>query len=229
MVDFFGIDKIKDVILNLFKGEEELDPKQINDYFQPLSNNIDNIFVKDNILSVIDIIVRDRNGNNVFDLEDLHHLTHDFTGVMALVKAILLVIGTIADFNLKYHQGETEELIFKMLTYVFLVVVPLASGHIWTEKEKEDVINVAFSMYQLVVSSQQVKQLMENVSSLLKGGTCICAACASKEEIQEARIQKYLPMLCIQLSASMENARTQTKLHRKVAKLKEKIKLLEKK
>ena len=181
--DTIGVDDIKLV----------LDP--ITKYVQsPL-------FVK-NIDGIVNIILTDRNGDKKFDLQDLQLLGKDALAITSLVSAILLLICSIPGLKLKYSQGATEELVFKLLTYVFLIILPQQVGHTLSIQEKHIVLDLSLAVYQTIESSQIAKDVVDKIYSQVKSnGGCSCFSKSKGDPMQE------FPAAKLELIRNVQNAR----------------------
>lgn len=220
------MDRLKQNILLVIKDNNY----SINDLttaLKPISNYTDNTFFKDNIKTIVDIITKDRDGNNKFTIDDLKYLSNDIIGISSLITALLLIIGGIPDIKLKYEPEVTEELVFKLLAFIFLVVIPKQTGHPWTYDEKVAVLDLALLVYQLIKSSQVVKDLCAKVIAWFKSKNfCKCTA---DPNFHETVVEKNLPGVKLELIQSMNTIKEKSAMNREIQELKKGLKTLNKK
>lgn len=136
------------------------------------NNQIFNKYVKD----IINIITKDRNGNQKFDIGDLELLSKDILGITALVTSILLILNTLPNVKFEYREGATEELVFKIIVYIFLVVLPRHTNIKLTLEEKMAILNLCLLVYTFLIESQIVKQLVKKVLNWAKLKCFSCIA-----------------------------------------------------
>ena len=151
-----------------------------------------------NINQITRVILEDRDGNNKFTVNDLRLLGKDIIGITSLVSSILLVLGGLE--SLKYEKGNTEELIFKLLIYIFLVIVPKEAGNPWTIEEKTAVLDLILIIYQMLSMSNVTKDIVSNIKEWFKKrGYCKCLQ-INKEEV----VNEHLPKLNAELSVNIQ-------------------------
>lgn len=209
-----NLDIIKENIMNVIKDNEySLEDLQVA--LSPISIYTENPAFKNSIDEIVLILTKDRDGNNVFSIEDLKLLGNDFMGISSLITAIFLLIGSIPQMKLEYKPDETEEIIFKLLAYIFLVIVPKQTGNPWTFEQKEQVVSVSLTIYSMIKSSQLVNDLINKVKGWLKQkGFC---KCLSKET------ESKLPQVKFELQAAMNNVHDKALLHSEIRELKARL------
>ena len=211
------LDALKQNILSVIKD----DNYNINDLINllgPISLCTSDPLFTSNIDSIVSIVTKDRDGNNKFTIDDLKLLTKDVIGVTSLITAILLVVNTIPNLKLQYKADDSEELIFKLLAYVFLVVVPKKTGHVWSYEEKVSVLDLTLLIYQLVKSSQLAQGLIQNVAAAFK--TNRLCSCLSTEDEKEVILEKNLSKAKIDLKHAMNNLRDKSVMMHDIKKIK---------
>ena len=109
-------------------------------FLGPLSEYLNSPTLVDHLRELVQEILKDRDGSGHFSIDDLNMLKDDILGITTLINAVLLVLGSLPEFKLKYEAGATEEIVFKVFAFIFLVVVPKESGKPWNEDEKEKVV-----------------------------------------------------------------------------------------
>ena len=189
----------------------------------PIGEYITNPLFVSNLRKIVNTILEDRDGNNKFTLDDLELLGKDPIAITSLISTLLLVIGTIPQVKLKYNADATEELIFKVMAYVFLVIVPKEIGKPWSREDKNAILDVTINIYQLAVSSQMTKDILATIVGWFKKkGLCKCMS-ASAEEHHAAVVEKHLPQLQYQLANSIQNNKDKLQMQKDIIELKQQI------
>ncbi|QKF93837.1 hypothetical protein QKU48_gp0379 [Fadolivirus algeromassiliense] len=214
------LEKLKRQIMNVIR-DNNYDIDDLKDLLSPVSEYVESDVFKTNIEDIVAIVTKDRDGNNVFTIDDLALLKNDIMGITSLVTALLLLVGAIPELKLKYDEGATEEIIFKLLSYVFLVVVPKQTGKELTNEEKESILNITLAIYQIIKSSQITKDLVNKIVAWFKSkGLC---ACVSSPDYKESVVEKRLPKVKLELSHSMNNVREKAAMKSEIKGLQRKL------
>ena len=150
-----NVEVLRASLLVLIK-DDNFDIQKLKDILMPISDYTDNTLFKENISAIVAILTQDRDGNHKFTVDDLALLSKDIIGITSLVTSILLLIGAIPELKLQYNEGETEDLIFKLLAYIFLVIVPAKTEKPLTFEEKQAILNLAVLIYQMIKSFKVV-------------------------------------------------------------------------
>lgn len=205
--------KLKAQILDLIK-DENYDPEDLKKILEPVSTFIDNPLFADNLQQIVDIVTKDRDGNNKFTIDDLKIMSHDVMAVTSLISCLLLVIQAIPELKLQYDAGATEEIIFKLLTYIFLVVVPKQTNQKWTVDEKTQIVNLSITIYQLVQSTGIVQDLYEKLKKLLATKVFTCSCFKPKHKDPADTIAQHMPKAKLELITHMNNVKDKAKVER---------------
>ena len=129
----------------------------LKDVLIPITDYVnDPVFIY-NVDLVVKIMLEDRNKNLKFDIEDLQLLGKDPLGVLSLVSCLLIIIGCIHGYNLKNNPNLTEELIFKVLCYMLLIILPQKINKQLTFDERKQILDVVINMYQIIAALLRVK------------------------------------------------------------------------
>lgn len=186
----------------------------------PLDKYIANPIFVEHLKQIVAIIIQDRDGNNSFTIDDVKLLGKDIGGITSLVSSILLVLGVLPEFKLKYDKGATEELIFKVLAYIFFVIIPKEAGISWTFAEKITVLDFIMSAYQFIMASKVTKDIMASIVKWFNTkGMCMCIA-ANTEEHRARIVDKHLPAVKVNLDYSVKCNKDNVKLRRDIKELK---------
>lgn len=198
-----SIDKLKQDIYDSFSNDEQMDKLLV-----PVCNFTQNSDFTTNIKNIVVEIVKDRDGNNVFTVNDLNFLSKDILAVTSIITGLLLVVKGIPNYKIKYVEIETEILVFKLLLYLFLVAVPEEAHIEWSTEDKYIVVDTVTSIYNMYTATLLIKDVLNNVSKLF-GFTC----CRTKDD---AVVEKHLPVVKRDIRANMHRARDMAEMDRKL-------------
>lgn len=219
--DYQRIMTLKTAIMDVIQ-DNDYDSDDFLKLLNPLGKYVQNPLFLINLKQIVDIILADRDGNNKFTVKDLELLGKDIIGITTLVSGILLVLGSVPELKLKYESGITEELIFKVLAYVFVLVVPKETGNPWTLDEKRHVVDLTVAIYQVILSSQVTKDAVASIVKWFKNkGWCKCLS--SGESVEEHKtnvVQDHMPKLQIELASSIQNNKDKVKMQEELDELK---------
>lgn len=182
---------LKSEILTIINGNK-WDINKFNEFLGPVKIYIDSPTFILNLQKVIDIILEDRDGNNKFTIDDLKLLQNDILGITSLVNNVLLVIGSIPELKLKYEINNTEQTVFKVFAYIFLIAIPDQTGKSWSAEEKETIVDLTLAIYSILSASQVMKDLVKKISNWFKKkGLCQCISITkNKQDIVNQRMPK---------------------------------------
>lgn len=213
-----NLDALRENIMNVIQLEN-YNEDSIIEVLEPIPVYTNNPVFKNNIDQIVDILTKDRDGNQKFSIDDLKLLGNDLMSVSSLITAVFLLIGAIPTIKLEYTVDQTEELVFKLLAFVFLVIIPKHIGHDWSLEDKEQVVSVSLTIYNMIKSSQLVQNLINKVSNWLKSkGFC---KCMYGEE--HPAVEAKLPKVKLELQAAMNNVRDKALLLAEIKELKSRM------
>lgn len=201
--------------------EEKYDIDILTKILIPIPVYTNNDLFNNNIRKIVSILLNDRNDDNKFSVEDLVLLKDDIAGIMSLASAVLLVINSVTDLKFKYQAGETEEIILKVLFYIFFVVVPNETKLDLKYEEKELIITFCLQIYDIIKSSEITKQLVSEISAWFKKS---CNCMKSQEDTNQKIVDKHLPKINYKLQKSVSSAREKAILYKKIDSLEKHIK-----
>jgi hypothetical protein len=218
------MNELKVTVLELVKNDNfSLETLKIA--LDPISNFIDNPVFVNQLKQIVKIVVEDRDGNNKFTVNDLTLLSKDITAISSLISSLFLAIGTIQHTKLKYEHKYTEQVVFNLLAYIFLVVVPKETGNPLSLQQKEDVLTLVMNIYQLIMSAQVTKELIEKIANWFKKkGWCKCIC---NVESKQAVYDKHMPYLKAEFGASIQKNKEINQLRDEIDNLHHKLKSLE--
>lgn len=219
------IQKLKKSIMSII-SDNSYDLKDLKVLLDPTKIYIDNLTFVNQLRDIVEVILTDRDGNNKFTIKDLELLGDDIIAITSLVSGILLIIEAIPNINLRYDAGVTEELIFRVFAYVFLVIIPKETKKPWDLKEKEKVVELSVSIYQIIISSRVTQDAFEKIAEWFKKkGWCKCLS-ASTQQIKEEAVEKHLPRIKADIQSSVQKNKDKAKMMHEISKLKKQVKKL---
>jgi len=214
------LNELKDSILKVI-GNNEYELEDLKEFLVPVLNYIDNQVFIENLTKIVNIILEDRDGNKEFSIKDLELLKEDVFGITNLISSILLILGSIPEFKLKYVGDETEKLIFKILLYIFMVVVPKETEADWDLDHKTKILDLILAIYQMIKSSQVTKDIIIKLKEWFKKkGWC---KCLQDNDTNEEIISKHLPSFESNLRSCIINHKDKIKLESRLHKLERNI------
>lgn len=215
--------KLKNEIMELIK-DDEYDLNDLKIFLGSMTKFTENTAFINNITLVTNELTKDRDGDNTFTIQDIKLLTNDIASITILVNGVLLAINALPDIKIKYNKGVTEELIFKIFVYIFLVIIPKQTGKRWEETEKEHVVDSLLLTYQLIISSQIIYDIANEVVSWFKDGNCkcVCSNVNDKQDVFDDRIVK----INYDLNNNIQKNKNITKMDSDIQILKKDIKKL---
>lgn len=154
------------------------------------------IFVS-NFIEIARIVTQDRDADHKFTANDLLLFSKDIIAMTAFITAILLIVNSIPNIKITYTEGETEELIFKFIVYIFFVIIPKHTGLQLTQLEKEAILNVSILVYLSFIQTQLLKKLIVKVLGWFKKQWIHCCN-------NETALDKNMPALHIKLDNAIK-------------------------
>ena len=213
--------ELKDSIMNIIQ-DDNYDINDLKGILDPITKYTENQNFVNNLKQIINVILEDRDGNNKFTVNDLKLLGKDMFAISTILSGLVLVIGAIPQLKLKYNKGATEELIFKLLAYIFIVIVPKEIGHSWTLEEKKKVVDSTIHVYQLILSSRVTKDIIKNVVKWFKNkGWCKCIG--SSEEAKQQVVDKHMPEIKASISTYVQREKTVNGMQSEIDDLRQQI------
>ncbi|AYV76874.1 MAG: hypothetical protein Barrevirus2_27 [Barrevirus sp.] len=215
-----NLDDLKTKIMAVIATNDSFKMEDLIAILSPISDFIENPVFKDNIDEIITVITQDRDGNNKFDMDDLKLMVKDISALTSLATALFLIIGAIPTIKIDYQAGTSEEIVFKLLAYLFLVLIPTKTGHPWTVDEKQEVVNVTLTVYEMIKSSQMVQNVINKVKSWLQSK--VWCKCFWPTEEHPALAQK-MPAVKMDLQVAMNDVRDKGLMMKEIKMLKARL------
>ncbi len=168
------INTIKDNILKLIK-DEDYNVEDLTNILNSVSDYLSNPDFITNINQIINILTIDRDNSRSFTIDDVTLLSKDPLALMSLVTIAVSTICSIPALKIKYDENMSEVLVFELLAYIFLVVLPKEAKIKWSHDDKVQIVNIAMVVVQQIRSSDMLKQVFADVMSWFKNNVkCNC-------------------------------------------------------
>lgn len=151
-----------------FIKEDFLDVKALDKILDPIPSYADNEIFEDNINDILGIIAKDKNTNNKFLADDILLFTNDINAMTAFINSILLILNSLPAVKVKYTQNDTEQLILKLISYIFLVIVPSKTTTKFSKDENLAILNNCVVMYQFLTDSKMVAPIANDIRKMFK-------------------------------------------------------------
>ena len=186
-------------------NSEQHSPQDLLALLKPMNQLIDNPAFSAHIAEIVAAVTEDRNGDKTFTLEDLELLATDLAAVGKLIKAIILLIVSAREVNMKYQEGVTEEIIRNIFVYIVLVLVPEATGRPWTTAEKEKIVVIIAKLHDMILASKIAENAFKKVIKWFQRRD-LCMCCILENDPEDV-IQQNLPALTTEIGASVNKNR----------------------
>ena len=186
-----------------------------------ISTFTSNSSFKTNLDQIIEIIITDRDGNYKFDINDIKILTTSISAMTLLVNAILLFMIAVYETKIEINSKNAEEFVFKLLAYIFLILVPQKTGTKWTHEERRAIVTAVVDISTFIKSSQIAQKLFLDIKKLFKTNTwCTCSSASiDKQQIVNTQIKPIRN----ELQYSMVDIRFKSDLQNSITNLEQKI------
>lgn len=189
----------------------------------PISAYISDPQFVDGLNQIIQILTQNRDGTNQFSITDLELLAKDPLSLTSLISALILTIGAIPELKLEYNSGATEEIILKLLAYIFFVLIPQATKTNWTLAEKQNILSIAITIYEFLQSSTIVQEVVQDIINWFKSKGCNCGPCASTTTQKTAVVSAKMPKVKRQLTHAISSLKDKSNMLTRINKLENKI------
>lgn len=183
---------LKDDIIKLINGNDDT-IVNIKNILQPISQFIDNPIISQNVGDIITIMLTDRDNSGKFDVNDLKVLSNDPFVIMHLVTLLLLILTALPTLKITVDINESEIIIFKLLMYIFLVIIPAKVATNWSLEDKLTLLDLSLLIFQMMQSSEMVKNGINKIASYIKTNKyCSCLTVKTDiigEKVPDAKIE----------------------------------------
>ncbi len=217
-----NVQELKNSIMTLIKNND-YDIDDLPDFLGPVSEFVDSPNFVNHLKEIVEEIIKDRDGNDKFNIDDLKLLGDDILGITSLVNGVLLVIGFLPEFKLKYEGSVTEDLVFKVFAYIFLVIIPKETNKPWAEDEKEKVVDLILAIYNVIKSSQLTKDLVDKIAKWFKKkGWCKCMGGAD-DDAKEQVVESHMPQIKAELRSIVQKDKDAARMHNEIRSLRREL------
>ena len=195
------INDLRKDILKIITNES-INIKVLLDCLKPISSYTNNKIFEQNIIDVVNIIVKDRDNDNKLTTKDIILLGKDICAMTVFITSILLILNSIPSVKITYTQQETEQLIFKIIIYIFFIIIPKQTGFQLTYDEKMSLLNISLLIYDMMINSQMLKNIIKEVTNWF-GGKFFCKCFSSNT----SPLDTNMPKVQNQLLNAMDSAK----------------------
>jgi len=161
---------------------------ELEHLLSPIPFYTGNAIFESNFSEILKIVTQDRDMDNKFSVNDLVLFSKDIIAMSTFITSVLLILNSIPNIKITYTEGETEQLVFKLIVYIFLVIVPNHTKLVFTKDEKTAVLNVSILVYMSLIDSKLLKKIVVKVASWFKTEFLNCIH-------NESVIDKKMPKL----------------------------------
>lgn len=209
MTDSTTIETLKASLLSIL-AKDTYDINDLMLFFAPITVYTTNPLFTNNMDDIIQIITKDRDNNDKFDMNDLTLMSKDSVAMLSLVTAIILLCMSFPDLKFNISNNQAADTIFRIIVFVFLVVIPKQTKYSWSRDEELQVVDLSILLYQSLITSEAVSQTISKISAWFKSkGFCSCVK--GPVDGQEI-VEKKMPNIKINLSNAMNNIRLQSQI-----------------
>lgn len=165
----------------------------------PLLSN--NSLFKSHLDEIISILTKDRDGNNKLTANDFILLCQDIVAMSSFITSLILLLNSLPNVKITYTVKESEELIFKILVYIFLVIIPRRVDISFTMDDRIALLNVCIMLYNYWMSSEVIQEIIEKVTAWTK------AQCVSCFSTTKTVLERKFPKLKSKIEAAVNAQR----------------------
>ena len=195
-----SIEELQTSLQNLIQQDFTL--SQLEKLLAPIPLYTGNSVFKTYSAQIVKILTKDRDGNQKFTTNDLLLFSKDIIGMTSLITSLLLIINSIPNVKINYTEGETEELVFKLLVYVFLVVIPSQTNVRFTTEEKLQLLDICMIVYMLLVQSGLLKKIVVKIAGWFKAQW---KNCFNNESVLDQKLPKLKDQLRLSVAQTSQS------------------------
>ena len=148
--------------------------------------------------------------NNKFDIKDLELILKDIPSLNLIIRAILLLMAASDNVKLKYKEGTSEKLLFEIMIFFFIIIIPHKTNHKLTYEEKQRIVQLLIMTHQVIKSSRLMEKVTNDVTNWFKTKkilACIipCIIPSTKEDIIDNKFHNIQDKLSIAISNKLQS------------------------
>lgn len=162
-----NIEDLKTQIESLIE-KPDFNLRDLETILSPVPIYTNNVIFMDNIKDIINIITKDRNKNKKFDINDLVLFSHDINAITTFITSLMLILSSLPNVKLNFSEMDTEILIFKLLIYIFLVILPKQTNITFNINDKQSIINCCMMIYTFLIQSHLISNIISKIYSWFK-------------------------------------------------------------
>jgi hypothetical protein len=216
------IDSLQTNILKLIK-DENYDVEDLMVILKSVVNFADNKIFISNISRIAAILTADRDGSGTFTIDDITLLSKDPTALISLVTLIITTLCSIPSLKVQYTEGNAEILVFELLAYIFLVIVPKQAKIKWAYEDKVQIVTLSVLIVEQIKSSQMLQQIFADALQWFKKNVhcnCMKPNTGTNQEILTSKIAHHE----LVITHAIDTAREKELMKQEISDLKKLIK-----
>lgn len=197
-----NLEELKTSISNYIR-DDNFNIKSLEKLLAPVAFYADNAIFRMHISDILTIIIKDRDNDNKLTANDIVLFSKDIVAMTSFVTSIILILNSLPGTKIKYDETETSLLMFKIIVYIFLVIVPSKTSIKYTLDEKIAISNTCLLIHEFLINSQILKSVVNGVREWFKSkGYCQCTT--AKTPV----IEEKMPEIKRELISAVNSART---------------------
>lgn len=173
----------------------------LQNLLSPAPVYLNNPTVMQHLTDIFNIITADRNNNQKFDLEDLKLLGTNMSAIISLVTAIVLLLFSLPSIKIEYKEQDTETFIYKILVYIFVVILPQKVNMQFTPEQMTQILTVCNMIYSFLIESGVLAKIIDKVATWVKKEVTVCWACIQNDV---SALEKRMPGLKTDLKLALK-------------------------
>jgi len=193
----------------------------------PISSYISSTAVYTSMNDIVGILLTDKNKQLRFEMADIHLFGNSEIAIIALSHALINAISGVVGNKLTYVPTNSELLVFKMVVYCFMIVIPRGIGRRLTIEEKSVLLITALSIYDTLITSQTLPNIYSNVQSYMKQqlkSDKIACSCNTPSITPEDIAYSKKNLIHLELKGQMHVIQDQNDLAAKIRNIEKKLK-----
>ena len=211
-----------------FIEADEYDNPQLKKLLSPVDKFLEEeIFIID-LQNIIDVFIEDNSGNKKFTIKDFELFSNDYICIKLFTKSLILIQWSLSNNNLKYNSETSKDVLFKLYSYFFLILIPKKTSKLWNLDEKRRVAHLITKINGIYLSPSMIKDQYVDINKIIKKKRKHHFK-SKKNEEKQIIIEDYLQKLSYKLATFIQNNKDKIRTNGEIKELKREIKKLQKK
>jgi hypothetical protein len=186
----------------------------LKNVLMPIANFIESPLIVEYIVTIVEIMTADRDGNKKLTVDDLRLMVNDPFVIVHLVSSLILILTAIPSLKITVNVDETEIIILKLLMYIFFVIIPSTTGVVWKPEEKAAIVDLSLVIFQTMRSLTIVKNAITKFATYVKNNKyCKCLT------VKSSVLDDKVPEVQFELTKAIRNVREKKEIDDKITRL----------